>query len=791
MKKVKALTSAACAFIFLFSACASGGVEKEISVGYLYEKQSAERLYFYSSDEKLDTFLNDFYLRHSRSQEETAINDMQLGTGGTAWKSWETMSLVWFDSTNTNFRKDSFSLLKQWLYSAPVDDYGYCWSNMVALEQSDVTPAGNNFGMGWPFPNYDGSNMYDWEFNGYKTNDTEGWSVETDGNLTSSIIGNGLWTNKIQNSSHITFSRDMGSYGIPTDEAPYLEMDIRWCVDGLFTDNSVDDIYLSWQVQGSNEWHTVKQSDYTARGVDITANYANHVYMPMYLHPAWGTDNQVTALKITVKAKESEALNGEVYLNCVRGNYDSRQIDNGYNLVDAVKLYYEFTGDRKVLLDTLNRCRQVAMFMVYNLGGESGLVDLSNFVGHNGGVIADGVSQTIASSYWDVLSLSPKSLYAQVLYYQTLQNLAYLEEAAQAEGITLENPVIKLNDGGQIAYEFDANYLQTLAKKVAHEVQKPVDTQNKTGFFDERKGRFIEGFNMHGNVVDYGSTIFNNMVVAAGMATNAQAKQVVSWISGDRAVEGDDATGYKGDPEEYLDYGIYDYEFAPRTTTLKNYEQYTSGHYTEANKAYSASCQDGGAILFTSYYDMMARIQAKGVDDAYKRLKGIRDWYLKIYDYAEENGYGGAQFYRSYYSSEVGIPLQGMGTAGSLGLDSEFLENAIVYSIVPFGFFNLESRDVKTLSVTPNIPKELSFWRMENLMYNGIIYDLEAGKDYVILESIRGNTAGMKCEINLPTANATPTVYCNGKPLPTDAYTVANGMVTITVDFRAQKIQVK
>lgn len=790
MKKMRALIAITCALLFLFTGCKSGG-DAEVSVGYLYEKQSAERLYFYSSDEKLDTFLNDFYLRHSRSQEETAINDMQLGTGGTAWKSWESMSLVWFDSTNTNFRKDSFSLLKQWLYSAPVDDYGYCWSNMVALEQADVTPAGNNFGMGWPFPNYDGSNMYDWEFNGYKKNDTEGWSVETDGNLTSSIIGNGLWTNKIQNSSEITFSRDMGSYGIPTKEAPYLEMDIRWCMDGLFTDNSVDDIYVSWQVQGSNEWHTVKQLDYTARSVDITANYANHIYMPMYLYPAWGTDNRVTALKITVKAKESEVLNGEVYLNCVRGNYDSRQIDNGYNLVDAVKRYYEFTGDKKVLSDTLNRCRKVVMFMTYNLGGESGLVDLSNFVGHNGGVIADGVSQTIASSYWDVLSLSPKSLYAQVLYYQTLQNLAYLENAAQAEGIVLENPTIKLNDGGQIAYEFDEKYLQTLAKKVAHEVQKPVDTVNKTGFFDVGKGRFIEGFNMHGNVVDYGSTIFNNMVVAAGMATKAQAEKVVSWISGDRTIEGEDATGYKGDPEEYLNYGIYDYEFAPRTTTLKNHEQYTSGHYTEANKAYSASCQDGGAILFTSYYDMMARIQTKGVDNAYNRLKSIRDWYLKIYDYAEENGYGGAQFYRSYYASEVGIPLQGMGVAGSLGLDSEFLENAIVYSIVPFGFFNLESKDVKTLSVTPNIPKELSFWRMENLMYNDIIYDMEVGKDYVILESVRGNTDGMRCTINLSTSSATPTVYCNGKPLSADAYTVANGMVTITVDFRAQKIQVK
>lgn len=339
MKKMRALIAITGASLILFTGCSNGGSSKP-SAGYLYEKKSAERLYFYSSDKKLDTFLNDFYLRHSRSQEETAINDMQLGTGGTAWKSWESMSLVWFDSSTTNFRKDSFSLLKQWLYSAPVDDYGYCWSAMASLEQSDLTPAGNHFGMGWPFPNYDGSNMYDWEFNGYRTDDTEGWTVETDGKLAVSVIENGLWTNKIQNSNQIIFSYDMGNYGMPTGEAPYLEMDIRWCVDGLFTDNNVDDIYLSWQIKGSNDWYTVKQSDYTARSVDITANYANHVYMPMYLHPAWGTDNEVTALKIAVKAKESEELNGEVNLNFVRGNYDSRQVDNGYNLVDAVKLYY-------------------------------------------------------------------------------------------------------------------------------------------------------------------------------------------------------------------------------------------------------------------------------------------------------------------------------------------------------------------------------------------------------------------------------------------------------------------
>ena len=792
MKKMKSLIATMCALLVLFAGCTNAD-NSAVTAGYLYEKKSADKLYFYSSDEKLDVFLNDFYMRHSRAEEETAINAMQLGDGGTAWKAWETMSLVWFDSSSTNFRKDSFSLLKQWLYSAPVDDYGYCWSTMASLEKTDVTPSvsTNNFGMGWPFPNYDGSNYHDWEFNGYKKDDTEGWKVETDGTLISSIIGNGLWTNKIADSSQITFSRDMGSYGIPTSEAPYLEMDIRWCVDGIFTENDIDDVYVSWQVQGSNEWFTVKQSDYTARSVDITANYANHIYMPMYLHSAWGVDNQVTAVKICVKAKEDKLLTGEVNLNCVRGNYDSRQIDNGFNLVDAVKLYYEYTGDKKVLTDTLNRCRKVVMFMTYNLGGESGLVDLSNFVGHNGGVIADGVSETIASSYWDVLSLSPKSLYAQVLYYQTLQNLAYLEKAAVAEGITLENPTIKLNEGGQIEYDFDEKYLQTLAKKVAHEVHTPVDVQNKTGFFDTQKGRFIEGFNKHGDVVDYGSTIFNNMAVAAGMATQQQAELVLSWISGERTVEGDDATGYTGNSNEYQNYGIYDYEFAPRTTTVKNLEQYTTGHYTEATKSYSASCQDGGAILFTSYYDLMARLQTKGAENAYSRLKAIRDWYLKIYNYAQEKDIQGTQFYRGYYSNEVGIPLQGGGVAGCLGLDYEFIENAIVYSVVPFGFFNLHSNALKTLSVAPNLPSELSFWRMENLKFNEVLYDLEAGHDYVILESVRGNTDGMKLQITLPATNETPEVYCNGKLLPINAYTVANGTVTVNVDFRAQKIQVK
>lgn len=753
---------------------------------YEYKKQSEDNLYFYSSDERLDKFLNDFYERHSRRDALTAINDMQLGTAGTAWKAWESLSLVWFDSTGANFRQDSFSLIKKWLYSAPVDDYGYAWSSSASLEGTEENPGSNTFGMGWPFPNYGGANYYDWEFNGY--NNDEGWKVSGDGSVTSEL-SDGMYKTNVSGSSVVSFEKDLTGETIDTISAPFLEFDIRWCLDGTFTENNVDDIYVGWKNTKSDEWHEVKVSDCVARSTDLTAVYSQHLYMPMYLLEDWGTDNTITALKISVRADGGATLSGELNMNYVRANYDSRQIDNGYNFLEAAKLYYEYTGDEEVLRDTLTQCRKIVMFMIYNLQGKEGLVDLSNFEGHDGGTISDGVEHSIASSYWDILSLSPKSLYAQVLYHESLKDLIYLENAAEQIGLELEMPTIRLFSSGTQTYDLTVGDLHELMKKVEEAVQQPVDEKNKTGFWDSKKGRFIEGFNMHGDVVDYGSTIFNNMVVAAGMATSKQGKQVVEWINGDRDIKGDMASGHTGDEEEPEDYGIYDYVFAPRTHTIKNTEQYTTGHASGATRPYSYSCQDGGAILFTSYYDIMARMNAKGVEDAYERLGDIKDWYLKVYDFSAED-YGATQFYRSYYLNE-GITLQGGGTEGTLGLDTEFLENAILYAVVPMGFFNIESKVANTLSVSPNLPKELEFWRMENLMFQEVKYDLEIGKNYVVLESVRGATEDMKLTVNLETKKNNPKVYSNGMILDKSCYEVKDGVVSVTVDFVAQKIVVK
>lgn len=767
-------------FVILSISVSFVGCSKNVTASYEYVKQSKDELRFVSSSKDLDKFLNDYYKRHSRSDAKTAINDMQLGTAGMAWKAWESMSLLWFDSTNVNFRQNSFDLIKKSLYSQTVDDYGYAWNKAESVESPDKDPDENTFGMGWPFPNYGGSGGdYDWEFNSYSN--SEGWKANSDG-LKSSEVKNGFFANEISNASSISFSKDLTKGSVYTEESPFLEFDFRWVLNS----DDIDGIYISWKNKNENKTYTVNANDYSVCVTPYTSVLNKHFYIAMYLNENWGTDKTVSELTVTVKAKSGKRLSGSINLNFIRGNYDSRQLDNGYSFVESVRLYYEFTGDAEFLKNVIGKCKKITAFMVYNLDGQNGLCDLSKFVGHDGGVVDDGVAHTIASSYWDVISLSPKSLYAQILYYKTLQNMKYLLTAADGLGISTEKQTVKLFKGGAASCDISSEKLNEYSEKTKKAVQKKVDTKNKTGFFDDKKGRFTEGFNMHGDVVDYGSTVLNNMAIWAGLATDKQAKKITEWINGDRTVSGDDAKGHMGKKNKL---GIYDYIFAPRTTTVKNSKQYTTGHSNEALFPFASSCQDGGAIAFTSYYDLSARINTNGADDAFERLSEIKDWYLDVYNCSAKN-YGNNQFYRAYYGKK-GIKLQGSGTAGAIGLDSEFIENAILYAVVPFGFFGLESKENNVLSVTPVLPEKLTFWRMENLLFHDVKYDVEYGKDYVILESVRGKTEGLGFNVNFKTKSKNPSVYVNGKQLKKSEYSVSGGTVSLTVDFKAQKIVIK
>ncbi len=741
--------------------------------GYTYNKQSnGTALYFGSSDNDLNTFLNDFFDRNTGANNSTALRPGEIGYANTAWKAWEAQSLLWYDSTDTNFSTDKFEYMRQWLYGTPIDSYGYVWSSFNNLEDPATNPSGV-FGMGWPFPNYGAQKDYDWEFN---SSSKDNWKVT---GAASNSVANGFFKTSVSGATELTFSNSSYSAIINTAEAPFLEFDLRWGLNAA----SVDDIIVSWKTSAvSSNWKSTSVKEYSIMEQTFGKDYAEHIYLPLYLNSDWGNNKSIYGLKITVKAKSGASLTGNINLNFVRGNLDTRQIDNAYNLLETAKLYQEYTGDLKTLKGNLNRYRSAVMFMAYNLADNDGLINLSNFVGHDGGIRTDSRNHTIASSYWDLISLSPKSVYAQALYYKCLEDLAYLEDVAEKNGITVAAPSIRSFDGNNKTYSFTSTTLENMANTVKTAVEQPVNTSSKTGYFDESKGRFIEGFNRNGDVVDYGSVIFNNMVVSFGMATDSQAQAVLSWINGDRIVSGDNSTGAD----------IYAYDFAPRTTTVKNSTQYVSDYSSaEANSAFGTYCQDGGAILFTSYYDIMSRLAYSGTEDAYDRLSDIKDWYLKILEAYNNNGgsYDMRNFFRGYYANK-GVTLQGDGTSGALGLDKEFIENTILCSVVSDGFFGIKGEG-NTLSVSPALPDELSYWRMENLMFHKVKYDLEIGKDYVILESVDGNAYGLSFTANIKTDKANPKVYVNGVELDSSKYSVSNGVVSVTTNFGAEKIEIK
>ncbi len=795
MKRITAALLGAVMCLAVFGGCAAKTEE------YAYQKQSDTMLRFSSSDESLDDFLNDYLHRHLR-YDEYRIGDLSLGSSVMFNKEWEAMSLFFFDSTSAAVPDDRVAMMENFLYNIPVDKFGYTWQAFDNLQPSTGEPT-TYFGQGWPFPDYTqskgGSNG--WEFNG---STSQGWTAETDGRETADIsVAGGLLTAQAEDTRTLAFVSPQDN--ISSFHAPFLEVDIRLLdVDAFGKDSHIDGINVYWKTDPDDEWSADKMvaKDFATLPVNISSSFSQQLYFPMWLHPEWGTDKNIRQLKIELVAKDGETFTGPQSVNFVRCNYDTRHSNNSTLLLDAGKLHYEYTGDEKVLADNLNRYRSTTQFLITHLGGASGLIDQSYFRGHEGS--PQGVGTSIGNGYWDILSTPKISFYSNVYFYKAIRAMAYLEKAAEDLQLEIAKPTVVNADGsGTVAYEQTSESLSALLKKIKEKLCESVDFGAKTGFYDEEKGRFIEGFNADGDAVDYGFIMFNLEAVAEGIATPEQAEQVMSWVNGDRIVqadiqknEQDYAAGKKGtavneDGSLSIDgtLGIYDFEFAPRSTTVKNYNQYVWAW--GGTNEFGGQVQDGGAIMYVSYYDIMSRIKTRGADDGFARLKEIQKWYEKVQACAKRYGVGtdlpNDQFYRVYYG-ELDIAMQGGGPAGGIGLDTEFLEAALLYATVPYGFFGLQSAERDTLEISPELPSSLSYWKMENLAFHQVVYDLTIGKDFAQIDYVRGATDGLSVNVNLQKPDKKFKVLVDGKT--TDRYTVSGNVVKVNVPFRACKIQI-
>ncbi|MBQ9114067.1 MAG: hypothetical protein IJY05_03995 [Clostridia bacterium] len=755
-----------------------------------YDKSSEEGLYFESSNEDLDFFLNDFFKRHSGVIEDgvnQSVNSVTAGVNSEEFYSheWMSMAYYWYNSfegyTNEqDTNSDRIAGLRKFLSEVPLDDYGYVWSSNDRVRDPYTEVKTGEQKMGWPFPNNDTVNTAHWEFN---SSSVDGWSSNI-----SASASNGLYGKNLSNqSSNVTFtSKSFSSITgkkIYTFYAPLLEFEVR--IDDA---TNIEDIYVWYSTSSSTAFSEDKKlsvKDKAFMNYDLgncTGEYNHVLYLPMYAESAWGesTSTYMKQLKIEIALKSGKTLSGNVALNYVRPTLDTRMSNNNSILISSLRQDYDFTGDLDYLAENITRARKAMNFLMQMYDSTRGLKKESYLVGHGGtkeslnwlGKATDkSIASSISQGYWDIMYMPEYDFQSNMYFYKAARDLAYLESILTENGITVDASLATVKTAtrnrttGTSAYSFDLN---SVANTVLTNLRQTTEDTNHTGFWNATNDRFVAGYaSGEGKWYDYGYVAWNLEAIYYGIATDEQAAAIMTWLESEAS--------------------LYDYVFAPRSNTVEGTDM-LNGEYAamKGDWDFGDNCQYGGAIMYTSFYDLMARIDTLGADNAFARLTAIQEWYKEIYDYYVANGNDPYDFYRYYYDNK-GIQCQGMGTAGPVGLDREFLESFLPVSAVAYGFFGIEANG-DTLTVAPELPTELTYWSMENLAFNFVKYDLTIYKNAIQLSNVRGETDGLTLTLALDYAEG-QSVYVNGIK-KTDC-TVENGKVYVTVDMGATIVEVR
>jgi hypothetical protein len=261
----------------------------------------------------------------------------------------------------------------------------------------------------------------------------------------------------------------------------------------------------------------------------------------------------------------------------------------------AVAQFYLQTRDRNFLEEqdpktgetVLAKARRAMDYQLQNLGGKSGLLTASD-------PEIDGTAASKGNNYWDFWLFGGQSAYDNAFFYESVRWMAEFEEALgnEAEAKTLRD-------------------LRPLVKRRFNET-----------FWDGKKGRYIGWIASDGRPHDYGFPFVNLTAIAWGLADEAHAAGIFEWLDGKRIIEGETSTGKD----------IYAFRFAPRSNTIdaasgnpRMVNTWNGGLDVEpgGNAAFGQQIQNGGAIFYVSFYDLMARLRARGMADAMERMDGI------------------------------------------------------------------------------------------------------------------------------------------------------------------------
>jgi hypothetical protein len=338
--------------------------------------------------------------------------------------------------------------------------------------------------------------------------------------------------------------------------------------------------------------------------------------------------------------------------------------------------------DASAGMTVLDKMRAAMAYQIDVLGGDSGVLRIEN--GEN-----DGTRGGQPSNYWDNFLFGHLEGYSSIYFNASLSAMADIEDL--------------------VGSKFRAGSLRRLQRRSAMEYQRT--------FWDEGKGRFIGCVDAEGTRWDLGFTFLNTEAVTYGLASPEQARLIYSWLDGDRTIEGDWSTGAD----------IYHFAWAPRSTTL-GVEALGEPYWWEGlfeaitvgpggNATFGEHLENGGAILYTSFYDIMGRIRSGDADSALTRLRVVLD------EFAED------ELRRD--------PLNARGAPWVVGIIGEFPESGLVPTALVHGFAGLEAR-AGGLCVEPKLPAAMPWLEISDVVYAGNRYTVRVAAGGVAVSCREG-----------------------------------------------------
>lgn len=409
-----------------------------------------------------------------------------------------------------------------------------------------------------------------------------------------------------------------------------------------------------------------------------------------------------------------------------KNDYDTRHFTTNPCYILGAWREYCWNPDPEYLAKLMPRVRLAMEFMLKEMDGDKGVI-VAKAPGH------EGKDKSIGSNYWDISPFGWKDAFTNAHYYPCLEAMAQLEEAW-----------LRGNHKREGEAPAEPGRTPRYYRRLAETVRK---SYNDTFWLDD-KGRYSGCVDIDGVTHDYGFTYVNLPAMAYGLASPDQVRRIYHWM--------ENGVSSSGKRDIYSRWVL-----APRACSIHipkrdEPQEPVPSWWSMAwhGTAYDEQCQDGGAILYTSFHDILARARYLGADNAWKRLTEI----LKRYAEPDHLS-GGSPLYRG----EVTQGGPG-GTAGSVGVEGEFPESGLVPVSFLYAFLGIDA-DIDGLKIRPNLPSALKFGGVRNLRYNSRMYDIRVTRASRHSERTRGICfSGWVIEIRCTTKGQERTIKAGLRP---------------------------